>query len=277
MSKYYRFSGMNDYDTPEGVKKSWLFPLMGKSRLYFYFDNFLTFCLSGRAAQKGKLDKDAQIYYSSRNVDLVAKVGGKLHIRNLQYLREVADTPVVVIANHMSLFETGILHAICREYLDFSFVIKESLLHTPYMKDILNSFNAIAVTRTNPREDLKKVLTEGKKCLESGRALIIFPQATRDSDIHPDKFSSIGIKLAKSAGVKVLPLALKTDIIVNGKGKFRDVGPVHPENEVWFEFAPAMEITGNGQEQQEKIIQFLSEKVKYWRSLEKPEAKEVQS
>ena len=142
---------------------------MGKSRLYFYFDNFLTFCISGRAAQKGKLDKDAQIRYSSRNVDLIHKVGSKLHLRNLQNLRAVANTPVVVIANHMSLFETGILHAIIREYLDFSFVIKESLLHTPYMKDILNSFNAIAVTRTNPREDLKTVLTEGKKCLESGR------------------------------------------------------------------------------------------------------------
>ncbi len=269
MSKYYRFHNMDSYDTPADAKKSWLFPLMGKSRVYFYFDNFLTFCLAGTAAQKGKLDKDAQIRYSSRNITLVEKCGGKLHIRGLDKLRSVADKPVVVIGNHMSLFETGILHAIVRQYLNFSFVIKKSLLETPYMKDILNSFHAIPVSRTNPREDLKAVLAGGKKTLEEGRSIIVFPQATRSETFDPEKFSSIGVKLAKSAGVQILPMALKTDIIANGKGKFKDVGPVNVKKEVWFEFGDPMDVTGNGQEQQEKLISFISSRVDMWREMEK--------
>ena len=68
--------------------------------------------------------------------------------------------------------------------------------------------------------------------------------------------------------MKILPLALKTDIIANGKGKFRDVGPVHPEHEVWFEFGQAMDVTGNGQEQQQKIIEFISDRLNCWRALE---------
>ena len=125
------------------------------------------------------------------------------------------------------------------------------------MKDILTSLGAIPVSRTNPREDLKAVLTEGKKMLESGRTMIVFPQSTRSAVFDPEQFNSIGIKLAKSAGVPVIPMALKTDFLSNGK-VCRDLGPVHPENDVWFEFGEPMEIEGNGQAQQQAVVDFIS-------------------
>lgn len=94
--------------------------------------------------------------------------------------------------------------------------------------------------------------------------MIVFPQSTRSAEFDPAQFNSIGIKLAKSAGVPVIPLALKTDLIGNGK-LCRDLGPVHPENEVRFEFGAPIEIEGNGQAQQQQVIDFISSCFERWK------------
>ena len=261
----YLFSDIDAYDTPQGKPVAPGYKLMLRSRWYFYLRNFNTFIRSGKAGAAGKLDKDAQIRFSCENIKLIEDIGGHIHLRGLNYLRERNGEPAVIVANHMSLLETAALHAIIREHLDFSFVVKESLLDVPYFRHILKSMNAIPVSRVNPREDLKTVLAEGKKMLQKGISMVVFPQSTRSAVFDPAQFNSIGVKLAKSAGVPVIPLALKTDMLRNGK-IIRDVGPVCPENDVWFEFGPAMEITGNGQEQQQQIIDFITGCFARWQS-----------
>ena len=264
----YMFHGLDSYDTPENHPVSLMFKLMFKSRWYFYLRNFGTFVKSGRCAARGQLDKDRQIHYSNDNIRLVEDCGSKVHLRGLKHLRDLQGRPVVLIGNHMSLLETASLHAIIREYVDFGFVVKESLLHTAYIKDILNALGAFGVSRTNPREDLKKVLTEGKKVLQEGRSMIVFPQSTRTKTFDREQFNSIGIKLAKSAGVPVVPMALKTDFLENGK-IIRDLGGIVPERDVRFEFGPAMEIEGNGQLQQQAVEDFIAAAFERWQQEEK--------
>ena len=254
---YYLFEGMDSYDTPAGVKRSWIYNLMLRSRWYFYFYNFGIFIRSGLAGKKGKLDKEAQIRLSSENVGLIERMGGSVHIRGLENIRKCAGKPAVLIGNHMSLLETAMMHALVREHLDISFVVKKSLLDVPIFRHILKSLHAIPVSRTNPREDLKAVLTEGKKMLEAGCTMIVFPQSTRSAVFDPEQFNSIGIKLAKSAGVPVIPMALKTDFLSNGK-ICRDLGPVHPKKAVHFEFGEPLMIEGNGQQQHQAVIDFIS-------------------
>ena len=263
MESKYLFEGKDSYRTPESNKASLLFRLMLRSRWYFYLINFTVFIRCGLCAAKGKLDKKMQIYYSNLNLLLIEKCGGKIQIDGLEHLKALSGSPVVLIGNHMSLIETAVFHAIAREYIDFSFIIKEALLRVPFFRHIMIAMKAVPVGRTNPREDLKTVLVEGKKVLEEGRCIIVFPQATRAASFEPEKFNTIGIKLAKSAGVKVVPFALKTDFLGIGK-RFRDLGPVHPEKVVHFEFAPAMEITGNGQEQHKAIIDFIQSRFDEW-------------
>ena len=263
MESKYLFEGKDSYRTPESNKASLLFRLMLRSRWYFYLINFTVFIRCGLCAAKGKLDKKMQIYYSNLNLLLIEKCGGRIQIDGLEHLKALSGSPVVLIGNHMSLIETAVFHAIAREYIDFSFIIKEALLRVPFFRHIMIAMKAVPVGRTNPREDLKTVLVEGKKVLEEGRCIIVFPQATRAASFEPEKFNTIGIKLAKSAGVKVVPFALKTDFLGIGK-RFRDLGPVHPEKVVHFEFAPAMEITGNGQEQHKAIIDFIQSRFDEW-------------
>ena len=264
---HYLFEGMDSYDTPAGVKRSLMYNLMLRSRWYFYFYNFGIFIRSGLAGKKGVLDKDAQIRFSSENIGLIERMGGHIHLRGLDNLRKCAGKPAVLIGNHMSLLETAVMHAIVREYLDISFVVKKSLLEVPVFRHILKSLHAIPVSRSNPREDLKAVLTEGKKMLESGCTMIVFPQSTRSAVFDPEQFNSIGIKLAKSAGVPVIPMALKTDFLSNGK-LCRDLGPVHPENDVWFEFGEPLNIEGNGQLQHQAVIDFISGCFERWKQEE---------
>lgn len=259
----YMFSGLDAYDTPAGHKIALGFKLMLRSRWYFYLHNFGIFMKSGRCAAQGKLDADCQIHYSNGNIRLVEDCGGSVHLRGLDNLRALNGRPVVIIGNHMSLLETAVMHAIIREYVDFSFVIKESLMKVPYLRDILRSMGAIPVTRSNPREDLKTVLTSGKKLLAAGRSMIVFPQSTRTRTFEPEQFNSIGVKLAKSAGVPVVPMALKTDFLECGRF-LRDLGPIHPERPVRFEFGPAMEVEGNGQEQQQRVMDFISAAFARW-------------
>lgn len=257
-------TGLDSYDTPEDFPQSRLFKLMFGSRWYFYAVNFGVFCRTGRCGQLGKLDGEAQIRFSSMNLRLTESCGSRVHVRGREHLRAVAGKPVVLMGNHMSLLETGVFHAVAREYVDFAFVVKDSLMRVPYFKDILKAIGNIPVERKNPREDLKVVLSEGKRLLSEGKSLIVFPQSTRTEFLDPEKFNSLGVKIAKAAGVPVVPFALKTDFLTQGKGVFRDLGPVHPGRHTWFEFGPAMEITGNGQEQLQKSIEFIQGRLDEW-------------
>ncbi len=262
----YLFAG-DAYDTPESMRKSMLYRLSLGSRWYFYLNNFGIFARTGRCGRRGRLDKERQIYYSNKNFRLVEKCGGRIHLRGLENLRDVSGEPVVLIGNHMSLLETALFHAVAREYLDFTFVIKQSLLTVPFFRDIMRSLGAIPVGRENPRDDLRAVLGDGKKVLESGRSIIIFPQSTRSETFDAAKFNSIGIKLAKTAGVRVLPFALKTDFLGNGK-YLRDMGPVRPKRGVYFEFAPARAVEGNGQALQQEIIGFIQSRLASWQAMD---------
>ena len=262
----YLFAG-DAYDTPESMRKSMLYRLSLGSRWYFYLNNFGIFARTGRCGRRGRLDKERQIYFSNKNFRLVEKCGGRIHLRGLENLRDVSGEPVVLIGNHMSLLETALFHAVAREYLDFTFVIKQSLLTVPFFRNIMRSLGAVPVGRENPRDDLRAVLGDGKKVLESGRSIIIFPQSTRSETFDAAKFNSIGIKLAKSAGVRVLPFALKTDFLGNGK-YLRDMGPVRPKRGVYFEFAPARAVEGNGQALQQEIIGFIQSRLASWQAMD---------
>ena len=170
----------------------------------------------------------------------------------------------MIIANHMSLLETACLHAFIMPRRDFCFVIKRSLFDVPFFGDIMRHMDCIAVDRVNPRDDFKIVMEEGKKRLDAGRSVVIFPQHTRSEVFDPDTFNSIGVKLAKQASAPIIPLALRTDFLANGKW-IKDLGPIRRKNPVWFQFGePVMKVEGTGKAEHTLIADFIAGKVKEW-------------
>jgi len=133
----------------------------------------------------------------------------------------------------------------------------------PVFKHIMRARNPITVGRTNPREDLKAVLEGGEERLKRGVSLVIFPQTTRTPVFDPAEFNTIGVKLAKRAGVPVVPIALLTDAWGNGK-RLKEFGRIDPSKKAHFAFGEPMTIAGRGDEEHQKIIEFITGKLQEW-------------
>jgi 1-acyl-sn-glycerol-3-phosphate acyltransferase len=253
----------DSYDTPVDSERGLFDKLCLGWRGSFYLRNFHVFAVTGMHGKAGTLDQEIQTRQSLKNFRIVENCGGRIHLRGLDNSSKF-DAPAVIIGNHMSLLETAVMHAFLRPRRDFTFVIKRSLLDVPFFGNIMRALNAIPVDRVNPREDFKAVMEGGLKRLSAGQSVIVFPQSTRSSTFDPAEFNSIGVKLAKHAGVPIIPLDLRTDFLENGR-KFRDLGPIRRENPVWFEFGePMMKVAGSGKAEQEAIVEFIKDRLKSW-------------
>lgn len=230
--------------------------------LYFYSRFLGVVFRSSRLAKRGVYDGVAWAESSLEVLRLLEDIGVRVHVSGLEELRKV-DGPCVIIGNHMSMMETLILPVMIQPIKPVTFVIKESLLHYPVFQHVMRSRDPVAVSRTNPRQDLKIVLEEGEKRLRQGLSIIVFPQTTRADSFDPSQMSSIGVKLAKKASVPVLPLALKTDAWRNGR-YFKDFGAIDRSREVFFAFGSPFSVTGKGGEEQQMIAAFISGKLAEW-------------
>jgi len=141
-------------------------------------------CKASRKAKRGLYD-DSEWYLSSFNVlKQLEKIGICFHVTGIDHLQKL-DGPCVIIGNHMSIMETVVLPAIINPAKNITFIVKESLLAYPIFKHIMRSRNPIAVTRINPRQDLKTVMEEGEKRLREGLSVVVFPQTTRSVSFDP--------------------------------------------------------------------------------------------
>lgn len=217
---------------------------------------------SRRLALQGRYDRQNWIKTSLDVMEASELSGGRFLIEGLNHLR--GDHPaVVIVANHVSTLETFVLPALIASIRPVTFVVKKKLVEGPVFGPVIGHRDPIVVGRQNPREDLEVVLKEGTEKLKSGTSVILFPESTRQSLFNPKKFNSLGVKLAKRAGVPVIPLALKTDFWGNG-WLLRGFGPIHRERPIHFKFGPPITIQGNGQQEQQQCVDFILQNLTSW-------------
>jgi 1-acyl-sn-glycerol-3-phosphate acyltransferase len=233
--------------------------------LFFYCGFLYIIWKASRKARRG-IYNDAEWYMSSYDVfHRLEKVGVDFHITGLENFLNV-EGPCIVVGNHMSMMETVILPIILSSAKRLTYVIKESLLSYPVFKHVMRSRDPIAVTRTNPRQDFKTVMEQGMARLGNGISIIVFPQTTRALTFDPEQMNSIGVKLAKKAGVPIIPLALQTSAWGNGK-MIKDLGKIDSAKKVYFAFDAPLMVKGKGGEEHEMIIEFIQAKLKEWERL----------
>ena len=217
-------------------------------------------------ASKGLCDDTAWVYASAWVADLVERMGCPIEIEGMNAI-EAVDGPCLFVANHMSTLETFMLPAMIRPRRPVTFVVKKSLTTMPFFGPVMCSRDPIVVGRTNPREDLAAVLEGGLERLKKGISIIVFPQHTRSREFNPQMFNSIGVKLAKKAGVPIVPLALKTDAWGQGT-KIKELGPVKVGMTIRYNFANPISITGQGKEEQAAICQHIESYLGRWQQLD---------
>ena len=233
--------------------------------LVFYKKIVSVVVWSSRKAKRGLYGYPEWIHASQGILRAAEHVGTRINIEGLDNIRGL-DRPCVFIGNHMSTLETFLLPMLIGAHMDVTFIVKQSLITFPVFKHVMISRNPIVVGRANPREDLAIVMNEGTQKLQDGTSIIVFPQRTRATQFSPEEFNTIGVKLAKKAGVPVVPIALKTNAWGTGKGSLlRDFGPFDPTQEVHIAFDKMIEIKNKGQEEHQHIIQFITEKLDSWK------------
>ncbi|SHO51949.1 lysophospholipid acyltransferase family protein [Desulfopila aestuarii] len=243
-------------------KKTLSFPAATFPSLYFYLRLIATVTRSARLAQKGQYGEDEWGSSSLEVLEILERMGVDIRVSGMDHIRNTDHGPCVIIGNHMSFLETLLLPGLILPK-SLTFVIKQSLLEYPVFKHVMRSSNPIAVSRVNPRQDLKTVLEEGVKRLEDGVSVVVFPQSTRSHNFEPAQMGSIGVKLAKRANVPVLPMALKTDALQNGR-IIKDFGAINRDLPVRIAFAAPFAVTGKGNEEMDIVNEFIGKKLLEW-------------
>ncbi len=255
------FTG-DTYDTDENKRRVLLDKLALNTRLYFVGKYASIVLKCRKESLVGRYDREAWVKSSIDIFRLIESCGGRFHITGLNNIRSTPG-PIVFVSNHMSTLETMVFPGIIASEKEATFVVKDSLVRHPFFGAIMRSRNPIVLGRENSREDLMAVLSKGQELLSAGTSVVIFPQSTRMVKFIPEKFNSLGVKLAVAAKVKVLPVAIKTDFWEMGK-YVKDLGPIRRDKPIHMAFGEPMTVSGTGKQENARIIEFVISHLREW-------------
>ena len=230
----------------------------------FYLKMFIAVFDTSKKARHSLLDRTEWARSGYSIINAIEGVGVRIEVSGLDNVKEL-EGQCIFVANHMSVLETFILPAMILPYKDITFIIKQSLARYPVFKHIMYAIEAIVVDRKNPRNDLVTVLREGSLKVGDGKSVVVFPQTTRKAVFDPKGFNTLGVKLARRAGVPIIPIALKTDAWGCG-AVFNDFGKISPSVDVHFAFGKPISISNGGADEHKKIVDFISGKLRDWNS-----------
>lgn len=134
------------------------------------------------------------------------------------------QTGAVLLSKHQSAYETFLLPAILSQPL--AFVFKKELLKIPFFGWSIGSLDMIHIDRSQGARALIKVLQQGRRLLEKGTWVIMFPEGTRVPRGQQGKYMSSGARLAIDAGAPVVPVAVTSARVWPAKGFTKQAGVV---------------------------------------------------
>lgn len=249
------------YETPPHA--AWpLLHIRILTRLWFNLIFVTQVIIGGSQVILGRFSQAAFVERSYPLIWALEKAGARFRIEGAHHILKV-DGPAVFVGNHMSSLETVALPCIIVPFKPCAFIIKESLANYPMFGRIVRQLTCITVSRKNARADLQKVLSEGPQRLQQGLSLVIFPQSTRAPRLDPAKFGTLGHKLAREAGVPVIPVALRTDLWQPGKW-LKDFGPMDVRRPVYIEFGEPQKVEGKGKAEHQATVDFIQTRHDTW-------------
>lgn len=119
-------------------------------------------------------------------------------------LEHIPTKPAIVICKHQSAWETIFL----QQFLPpLSWVVKRELLWVPFFGWALALLNPISINRKAINVAVRQVVRQGKRNLDRGQWILIFPEGTRTAPGHRRPYGIGGAMLAVRSGYPVLPVA----------------------------------------------------------------------
>ncbi|MEN9825650.1 MAG: hypothetical protein RI953_1395 [Pseudomonadota bacterium] len=124
------------------------------------------------------------------------------------------DKPVVYVANHQSQADIISVYLISKQ---FRWLAKDSLFKVPFLGWAMAAAGYVPVKRGDRRSH-SDCMRKSLEHLSAGTSMLFFPEGTRSPDSRLLPFKSGAFKLAKDAGVPVVPLTLQgaSDLLPKG-------------------------------------------------------------
>ena len=114
------------------------------------------------------------------------------------------DHAVIIMSKHQSTWETIFFHQF---FPPLTWVIKRELVYIPMFGWSLALLEPIAINRKSSKTAISQILEQGKRFLDSGRWVLIFPEGTRTAPGKRQRYRVGGARLAVHSGYPVLPVA----------------------------------------------------------------------
>lgn len=130
----------------------------------------------------------------------------------------------IVLCKHQSAWETFFLPIL---FYEPAVIIKRELLWIPFFGWGLAASEPIAIDRRNKSSAMQQVINKGRKCLEQGRWVLIFPEGTRVPYGEVGHYKLGGPRLAAATGYPVVPVAHNAGLVWPRRKFIKQPGTVH--------------------------------------------------
>lgn len=119
-----------------------------------------------------------------------------------------ADDPrgAVLLVKHQSTWETLVMPAIMPRPL--AYVFKRELLWVPFFGWSMARMDMIHIDRSQRAKAFAKVVQQGRRLMDQGTWVIMFPEGTRIPRGKVGQYKAGGARLAIACGVPVVPIAV---------------------------------------------------------------------
>lgn len=122
----------------------------------------------------------------------------------LHGIEKLPQEPFVLLSNHQSPWETLFLYY---QFRPLCAVLKKELLRIPFFGWALWLLDPIAIDRSKRRDARDSMLAQGRKQLDHGISILVFPEGTRGDPGADRKYYTGGAELAIASKARVVPVA----------------------------------------------------------------------
>jgi len=133
--------------------------------------------------------------------------GVKYRVHGLENLPdEDSLDPVILCPKHQSTWETFALPALMSHPL--AYVFKKELLMIPFFGWAIGRLDMVHIDRSKRSEAWGKVAAQGRKLMDKGVWIIMFPEGTRIARGSKGNYKSGASRLAVETGASIVPIAV---------------------------------------------------------------------
>ncbi len=133
-------------------------------------------------------------------------LGIRNRVQGMENLPLGSTEPAVLLVKHQSTWETFVMPTLMPHPL--AYVFKRELLFVPFFGWAMARLDMIHIDRSQRSRAFAKVVQQGRRLMQQGVWVIMFPEGTRIARGEVGEYKTGGTRLAIAAGVPVIPIAV---------------------------------------------------------------------